>query len=282
MSTQPKPEWAERLSRVLDEWCKNHRYFTKSRLGAELNIPKVIWGRISSGASVVNDVENYAKLWLRTDLQEANPETIPSYNRPVPSGRSVEVARAWKSGELNKWLKSPEADRIRKLKADAEAETKSRPEPIVAAQPPAVPTKEVVSAGQTIGSMLDGIIAVFARQMAEQMGDTIASKIASAIADQLTPLMEQLTQQQPPPREVVTADKPELPPAETKAKKGENLDAGQLANGLKLLLSHGTEEDREKVYRRYKNQLFDLLPILDAYTSFDSNEREARLRLIPK
>lgn len=102
MATKVSDVWAEGLSEALEKWCKRNGYSPRTTLCQELDIPKEAWGRISSGANVVTDIELYARLFLKTRLSESDPRTVPAR----PRGNIADKLRAWSTKEYQDWLDS--------------------------------------------------------------------------------------------------------------------------------------------------------------------------------
>ncbi len=105
--------WAEKLAQALapwtNEWCEAHN-LTRKQLADKLGISIGKLGHILMGDTITSDIRVYAKLYVLTGLDEANPLFIPSnYRGP----------RSWTREEYTAWTKSEDAQRLAALMQDS-------------------------------------------------------------------------------------------------------------------------------------------------------------------
>ncbi|MEK7611592.1 MAG: hypothetical protein AAB486_04450 [Patescibacteria group bacterium] len=100
--------WAKALHVALKKWLRANDYISGAQLAKELGIGFTTWSHIQSGGSL-SLAENYARIYLRTGLAEADPRKIPSRVRAFPNRAPKTEARAWTGGQYQAWLEKNRA-----------------------------------------------------------------------------------------------------------------------------------------------------------------------------
>lgn len=104
-----EPSWAEKLANAIKPWCDNNGYPVRTQFSNKMGFKVHQWASILGGRTYQDDVSVYAKIYVVTDLEEANPTTIPPKIGTVPrTGVHYPVKRKWEPEELEAWKKSPE------------------------------------------------------------------------------------------------------------------------------------------------------------------------------
>lgn len=121
MPSTPRPERALALKDALDKWFRQARtiygFHTKEELGSFLEV-KVGWSSISHGGAIT-DKYSYASLYYLTDLPEADPRTLPPFDKIIPrTGEMRSHERKMPEEEWQDWVQnSALAAKIREFKA---------------------------------------------------------------------------------------------------------------------------------------------------------------------
>jgi hypothetical protein len=188
MKDQEALEWAGRLTSALKKWCQDNGYSAFHLLADDLgiNTSSSAWRAISSGRNIVEKVDHtlYARIFLWTNLPEADPTTIPDrkYRGVAPNVQR----RAWTKGRFNKWLESKEAsdlnakrhERFKDLlpldmeSTHGEMETTSMP-----------PSDLPPSVGNFLGIQIDVLINLLANQLWQRFSPEIEDLFQKMLAD---------------------------------------------------------------------------------------------------
>lgn len=175
MVTKDKHPWAVDLASALKRWLKENGYQHGTELADELGIPRSAWSSISSAQAISQRVEYYARLYLKTGLEQANPTSIPPRRRIVPkTGALNKVGRAWSEEQYREWM----------AKQEKEEQT-----PVVPSfggvwhnqSPAPVP-------GSTVGSVLGGFIDSLVEQIVENLAAQLSEHLSGNLSPSLTSL----------------------------------------------------------------------------------------------
>lgn len=276
--TPEKPRWAHELAEALRSWCNSSGYIPRTALADELDIPKQQWGTaIITGNSIVQQVEYYACIHLRTDLPQADPRTIPPRTIRIPkTGATMFVQRAWPEEQWQKWLDSDKAQRINKLKQEKVGVSEEiKPSKV------ATPQQAVQVSVSTLGDL--------AKEWIDRSANVLVQQLVSAFADQITQKALASSQNAMLPQVVREAVHKELQQhlqqkgetASTPSSSNSSRSLSQLAHQVSDLLEEavkGTAADRDRLVASHREALRRLYLLLDPFTR-DPEQRETQLRL---
>lgn len=181
-----KHPWALALSQAITAWCKQNGYREKNVLGKELGIDDKKWGRISSGETF-SEIENYALIYWRTRLEEANPTKVAPLTHYVPKTKEYNsVERAWTQHKLDVWMAEQNEKHLGVKPAQIEV-------PIVHA-----PTKP--DDNGALHQLLEAVIAEVSQRTAQSVVKEIRASMSenrlpdntdvTSVAEQLTDLLQ--------------------------------------------------------------------------------------------
>lgn len=100
--------WAKELAVALKIWLRANGYLSGAQLARELGIGFTTWKHIQSGGSL-SLAENYARIFKRTGLKEADPRKIPTRARAFPNRAPKKEARAITDVQYQTWLEKNRA-----------------------------------------------------------------------------------------------------------------------------------------------------------------------------
>lgn len=166
----PPKSWPHSLSVALKKWCDDNDYANRTNLARDLKIKETSWHHIIRGDMIATDIEIYARIFVKTNLPEADPRTLPPIYR-----FGIEKPRAWSEAEFSRWLA-------------AKAPTKS-------SKPVKRPSSSSPSmVGLTVGALLGGRVEEIVNALAAQLGDQVADVVVARLA--LETKLQADTQQQ--------------------------------------------------------------------------------------
>lgn len=283
--TESTLEWAKNLSNELKRWVPSHGYKKHTELANVLEIPQRNFRYIYNGEGIVGGNKRtidgqiyYARINLWTDLEEADPRTIPPLLIRLPNGGTNLKQRNWSGDEYSKWLTSPEARELLDMKNDrlkravielplAEQQVESSTHQ---------PSEVSETVGSFVGSIIDGVINRAARQvsnaMLEGQKDLYSTQISS-LEDRIDSLERSIN------KLVVQPQADRVVSIQQSPRTG---DVSQLANHLKNLLDRykvGSSEDRDKLMQKYGKDLMALDIVVHTLTRLPL-ERERILDLV--
>jgi len=251
--------WAQELALNLKIWAKKRGVSPFNAIAATLEIPKPAWSRISAGVSIVNDTEIYARIYLHTGLQQADPRTVPPRPYLTPSGRGRQT-RAWTEDEWQDWIKKKSVEpRSRRTESRPK---KTRPVPII--PKPRQEVERIVVGAGIFSTALDGLV--------NSVVENIATSAASRVVREVDRLLDE------------RFSSPSKPSAKNRSsfQASDAKNVGQLADLLSDALEatrSGSVEDRNRLVEKYGRSLGRLWAYIEAYVNKDE-VREERLRQI--
>lgn len=312
---QFKPEWAVKLSQALHAWGKRSGYPQISKLNTELGLALSAgrWGSISAGDGVIDQTEAYAKLYLFTELGEADPRTIPPIRKLLPHGGETSIKRGWTGEDWQRWLLTEEAQEIRskvderqKRNDEYAAPEKAVPWEIgrktretsgvqeeavaILASAQSGPTRDDrppggTTAGQLVGTLVDNFLASLGEQLAQPFSRVLQEEIRKltpqtqatvAMTDEyLDRLAKMIAGGLMKGRE--EKEQGTAPPVDETVGPIKDI-AVALTLRLKPYLK-GRKEDRDRLMEQAGTELYDLVRIAFPLTR-DANEREDQIRLM--
>lgn len=178
--SQVQERWKKKLSRALKNWCEAEGYERPSILADELNIEITAWQRISSSRSIIQDIAVYAKIFLYTDLSEADPQKIPPRIYTMPGKFASEKKLAWSRGEYRKWLRTKVARELLEKKK-------------VRWLTPELQQKLPDTAGSIIGNIIDQLIGLLSDQISFELLASLKKELSiSGTKDTVSDLSSRL------------------------------------------------------------------------------------------
>lgn len=262
MKDQEALEWASRLTSALKRWCKDKSYVSFHKLADDLGLVTTgsPWRAISSGRNIVEKIDPtlYARIFLWTELTEADPRKIPP--RKFKGVGESAKDRAWTANRYQSWLRSNEAKALLAKKAqkfpifDEEVGLKltEREGEVGTTQMP--PGGFNPSLGSFFGIQIDTLVSL----LADQLWQRFKPEIKTLLDQQFAGIQQNLLAEVLENRESKTND------------------VGKLTQALLEALQpsvKGNRSDRERLLKRYGDLLKDLFVILDMFTA-NPEERE--------
>lgn len=110
MEEVSRTEWAENLRQALMDWCNRNGYFPAGAIARELNIDRNAWRGISTGSSISVENKYYARIFFWTELNQADPQTIPP--RKYSGAANAVKKQAWEESDYINWLNSEEGKKL--------------------------------------------------------------------------------------------------------------------------------------------------------------------------
>lgn len=301
MNNEVTTWWLKNLAVKLREWAAKNRYKPYSRLARELDIPISSWNRILNGYCVVRDSQYYARIHVRTGLEEADPRTIPPDYKRIPKGIVIEIPRKMTDDEWKEWranykekatTRQPRAKaptrRVRPIRTissslplpyhpailESPQPTLLSPQPQAepaAPQPPAPAPQPELPRLDTLGKAVDFVLSLHSNQMADA--------IVAQVTTQLTPLFERLERSLERLEETRSQQGQVLRPSRNSSHKE---DVSSLSRALFKALTpalRGSAADRNRLIAEHGRDLGRLIPYLEAFKESE-HVREQRLAQI--
>lgn len=268
-----RSEWAFNLSTGLKSWLPEHGYRTSVQLAEELEIPRRTFRHMYQGTGIMTGEGRgeqkhdgriyYARLYLWTELTEADPRHIPDRLIRIPSSDNVLTkSRSLSEDEYQQWVESPEAQGLLAKRNDRfKRETIMEQSTIL--QHPELSQ----SVGFVIGPIIDVLLDRVTSQIAQKLTD---SPQIAELAKMITALRSAIDRQQ------LQVDQVPRSPRTPRTN-----DIGLLSSRLTDLLEGyklGNRDDRDKLMQTYGSALMALDMVVHPLTR-RLEEREELLRL---
>lgn len=257
--------WGLRLAGALRKWCDQHACYPRNKLATELGIGVPQWTAIITGNSVVEkaDPTVYARLFLRTGLEEADPRSISPRDVRLPKGGFIAKERAWTEEKWQEWL----AAQRRKKFQGAVSTAKDEPAEEELGPVATTPVGAQQSVGMLLGTFVDGLLAALSTQLGREIASLLAEQVAARMIEEIRLALRHEPQQGFKGARV----------------SSESLhDIGQIAQRLYAALQpafSGNPEERDELMQRHGKSLVRLLPVIEVLTR-PQDDREEGIRVM--
>jgi len=293
---EQRREWLKNLAEALKKWCDENGYKPRGKLVSE--IEDLSMGKLHhllKGDSMIEDPEDspalYARIHVRTGLEEADPRTVPPRFYRPKAGKRIEKKKSWTTQEYRAWLQVnvPGAD-IESLLGISETGE-------LDAIPPSENGKSPRSQEHTVGEMhevsgytdvdqlqagqdsqLDRPLRSFVGELPDSLVPDIAEGLHKLGEELRSSSIVQLHSKIDELYRVVVALSGKIDNTSVPRTTGEGaMDIGDLLHRTNVILRScldGTVEDRNRISEKYGRKLGALYVVTGILTIDDVQRRE--------